>query len=71
MKMRGTVDRVDRLPNSANGNPRWAVTLTSGHRLVTLPDAAFASWLDPDAAGGHFTLEIVLGEIVSMEPSDG
>lgn len=37
-----TIKRLERLPNTANGNPRYRVIFTDGDQRTTHPDAACA-----------------------------
>lgn len=41
----GAIDKMLRLRNTANGNPRYLVTLVGGANLTTKPDAAIANGL--------------------------
>lgn len=36
-----TIDQIDRLNSSSNGNPRYRITFTDGSSAITMSDAAF------------------------------
>lgn len=64
-----TIENLERLNNSTSGNPRWLVHFTNGHHFPTLPDVAFAAWLDRECIGHRFDANVVMGELVSLVPS--
>lgn len=41
-----TIAQLERLNNSANGNPRWRVGFTDGTSAVTKPDAGIGYAID-------------------------
>lgn len=38
MSDEGVIKKLERLPNSTNGNPRYAITLDNGNTYVTVGD---------------------------------
>lgn len=63
------VDRLERLKNSVNGNPRYRVHFTDGSSAVTQSDAAFCYGIDnPDMRGDVQVKFTRAGKIEQMRP---
>lgn len=69
--MHGVVARIERLKNSASGNPRFAIHLTDGRMFKTAHDSGIAFYVSEGWAGRHFTFTLDNGQIVNMEDFDG
>lgn len=59
------IDRVDRLPNSVSGNPRWRVYFEGGRMVDTKRDAAVNFGIS-DYIGKPVTVVYDHGEIKSI-----
>lgn len=77
-KTTGRIVKTTRRPSSANGNPRFALTLDDGRQLVTATDAGIAYAIEnPEYVGSKhrgipapvvsFTLN-ARGYVVAAEP---
>lgn len=65
-----TVQRLHRLNNSVNGNPRYRVFFTDGTDAVTSSDAGFAYGIDNPEMRGPVSVEYTRsGRIAHMAPA--
>ena len=75
-----TVERIERMSNSADGNPRFKFVFTDGDILTTQRDSGWVYSISPDALVGrkvaatyHFTPRGrgVLDGVASWKPAKG
>lgn len=70
----GVIKDIDRLANSASGNPRYFVTMDSGAGYKTAPDAQVGFGVTNDEYNHGATVRITLdarSEIVGIRTADG
>lgn len=62
-----TVTSLERLYNSRNGNPRWALNTEDGHRFVTEADASISYEISPSLEGKTVTIETEGSYVIGLK----